>query len=80
MKRFRHLVAASAVAVATIAVTDSGPVSAAHRNFRAASAVLKGANEVPPADPDGFGAAGVVISVNRGTPVLLRQRGADPTG
>jgi hypothetical protein len=67
MRRVRHLLAVAAVAGGTVAVGDVGPASADHRNFRAAAAVLRGANEVPPADPDGFGAAGVVISVNRGS-------------
>jgi CHRD domain len=64
MQRFRHLVAAGAVAVAAIAVADSGPVSAEVRAF---GAVLKGANEVPgPGDDDGSGVAGVLINTDTG--------------
>jgi hypothetical protein len=64
MKRFRHLVAASAVAVATVAVTDSGPVSAEHRSL---SAFMTGAKERPgPGDPNGVGFAGVLIDTESG--------------
>jgi CHRD domain len=66
MRRIQHLVAVGAVAIGAIAIGDASPVQADH-SFRAAAAVLRGANEVPPADPDGFGAAGVAIHVNRGT-------------
>jgi CHRD domain len=64
MKRFGHLVAAGAVAVAAVSVADSGPVSAEVRPF---AAVLKGANEVPgPGDTDGSGVAGVLIDTETG--------------
>jgi CHRD domain len=67
MRLMKHLVAGVAMGVATIAVGDAGPVAADH-TFRATGAILTGANEVPgPGDPDGVGAAGVVINVNRRT-------------
>ena len=59
MRRVRHLVAVGAVAIGAIAIGDASPASAEHR---ALSAILNGANEVPPADPDGFGLAGVLIN------------------
>ena len=64
MRRVRHVVAAGAVAVGAIAVGDAGPVEAEHR---ALTATLLGRNEVPdPGDPDGFGAAGVLINTDTG--------------
>jgi hypothetical protein len=67
MKRARYLVGAAALAVGAVAVGDVSPTSADQRDFRAMAAILRGRNEVPPADPDGFGAAGVAIHVTRGT-------------
>jgi CHRD domain len=64
MRRFRHLVAASAVAVAAVAVADSGPVAAEHR---ALSAFMTGAKERPgPGDRNGVGFAGVLINTESG--------------
>ena len=64
MRRVRHLVAAGAVAIGAIAIADATPVAAEHK---ALSAILKGRNEVPdPGDPDGFGAAGVLINTDTG--------------
>ena len=66
MRRLRHLVVGSAAVVAALAVGDSGPVAADH-GFRALGTFMNGAAEVPgPGDPDGVGAAGVLIHVNRG--------------
>jgi hypothetical protein len=66
MKQLRRLVAGVAVGVAAVGVGHAGQVTADHA-FRAAGAVLTGANEVPgPGDPDGVGVAGVVVNVNRG--------------
>jgi hypothetical protein len=63
MRRARYLVGAAALAVGAVAVGDANPVAAERR---ALSAILIGANEVPPADPDGFGAAGVLINAETG--------------
>jgi hypothetical protein len=66
MRRTRYLVGAAALAVGAVAIGDAGSVSADHR-FRATATVLRGGNEVPgPGDPDGFGAAGVVINAATG--------------
>jgi CHRD domain len=59
MRRVRHLVAVGAVAIGAVAIGDASPASAERR---ALSAILEGENEVPPADPDGFGLAGVLIN------------------
>ncbi len=67
MRRARYLIGAAAVAVGAIAVGDANPATADHRDFGAMAAILRGRNEVPAADPDGFGAAGVAIDVRRGT-------------
>jgi hypothetical protein len=66
MRRARYLVGAAALAVGAVAVGDAAPATADHRNFRVMATVLRGRNEVPPADPDGFGASGVTINVSRG--------------
>jgi hypothetical protein len=66
MRRVRQLVAGTFVAAAAIVGGDAALVTADHR-FGASGAILKGENEDPgPGDPDGVGAAGVVINVNRG--------------
>ena len=62
MRRARYLVATAALTVGAVAVGDSNPASADHR-FRAAAAVLRGANETSGGDPDGFGSSGVVVHV-----------------
>ncbi len=64
MKRFRHLVAAGAVAVTAIAIGDASPV-AAERS--ALSAFMTGAKERPgPGDNNGVGVAGVLINTETG--------------
>ena len=61
-----NLVVGAAALVAGIAVGDASPARADH-GFAALSAVLTGAEEVPgPGDPDGIGAAGLLINTNRG--------------
>jgi CHRD domain len=65
MRQLRHLAVGVSIGVAAIAVGDAGPTSADHA-LRATGAILTGADEVPgPGDPDGVGAAGVVVNVNR---------------
>jgi hypothetical protein len=64
MRRVSRLVAGLAVGAAAIAAGDASP-AAADGGFRAAGAILLGANEVAPGDPDGIGVAGVTINVRR---------------
>ena len=65
MRRVRHLVAGAAVAITAITVGDATTGATVPR-LRATGAVLRGANEVPgPGDPDGVGAAGVLIDTVR---------------
>jgi CHRD domain len=63
MRRIRRAVVGSAVAIATITVGGTAPVSADH-TYRAAATIMTGANEVPgPGDADGVGVAGVLVNV-----------------
>jgi CHRD domain len=62
MRRVRQLAAGAAISVAMVAAGDATSVGADTTRFVATGTVLTGANEVPgPGDPDGVGAAGVVI-------------------
>jgi hypothetical protein len=63
MRRARHLVASAAVAVTAISTLAAGDATvAAVPRVRVTGAVLTGRAEVPgPGDPDGFGAAGVIV-------------------
>ena len=65
MRRVRRLAVGAAAVIATIAVGDAAPASA-DVGFRALGTTLTGAEEIPAADPDGVGAAGVLVNVRRG--------------
>ena len=65
MRRVRLLIAGTAIVVTSIAIGDASPTAADH-GIRALATRLTGAAEFPgPGDPDGVGAAGVVVNVNR---------------
>jgi hypothetical protein len=68
--RVRRFVVAAGL-VAAIAIAGAVPAGADHAQradfpIRAVGAILSGDNEVPPADDDGFGAAGVLINTRTG--------------
>jgi hypothetical protein len=70
MRRVRRFVVAAGL-VAAFAIAGAVPAGADHAQradfpIRAVGAILSGANEVPPADGDGFGAAGVLLNTRTG--------------
>jgi hypothetical protein len=66
MRRVRHLVVAAAAAVGAVAIGDASPVTA-DLGIRGLATIMTGATEVPgPGDPDGIGAAGLLVNADRG--------------